>query len=65
MTEKEKAIVRACMAQTELALCEARGVGPFWNSLGSDLRMRWSDFQCDVHAILIGLREPVIRPSRN
>jgi hypothetical protein len=51
MNESEKAIVRSCLDQTALALCEAREVRAFWETLGSDVRMRWCDFQADVHAI--------------
>lgn len=57
MTEQEKAIVRACLDQTALALCEAREVLTFWGSLGADVRMRYSDFQADVHAMMVSLRE--------
>ena len=58
MSEQEKAIVRACLDQTELALHEARECREFWDSLGSDIKMRWCEFQCDVHAVLVSLRKP-------
>jgi hypothetical protein len=57
MSEVEKAIVRACLEQVELALHEARDVPSFWEKLGSDVRMRWCDFQADVHAIKHGLKD--------
>jgi hypothetical protein len=57
MSEQEKAIARACLEQTALALSEARELRGFWDSLGSDVRMRWCDFQADVHAIQVSLRE--------
>jgi len=58
MSEQEKAIVRACLKQCADGLSEARGVRAFWDTLGSDVRMRWSDFQADVHAIAYSLKEP-------
>jgi hypothetical protein len=57
MSEQEKAIARACLEQTALALYEARELRGFWDSLGSDVKMRWADFQADVHAVQISLRE--------
>ena len=64
MTESEKAIVRACLEQTALALMEAREIHAFWDSLGSDVKMRWADFQADVHAIEVSLRPDLTqRPS--
>ena len=56
MTESEKAIVRACLEQTALALMEAREIHAFWDSLGSDVKRRWAYFQVDVHAIGLSLR---------
>lgn len=57
MSEQEKAIVRACLGEAGLALMEAREVRAFWDSLGSDIKMRWADFQADVHAIERTLRQ--------
>jgi hypothetical protein len=57
MTEQEKAIVRACLDQAGLALAEAREVRAFWDSLGADMKLRWADFQADVHAIEVSLRK--------
>jgi len=64
MSEQEKAIVRACLDQAGLALMEAREIRAFWDSLGSDVKMRWADFQADVHAIEVSLRPDLTqRPS--
>jgi hypothetical protein len=57
MSEQEKAIARACLEQTALALSEVRELRGFWDSLGSDVKMRWCDFQADVHAIRVSLRD--------
>jgi len=61
MTEQERAIVRACLQQAGLALMEAREVRAFWDSLGSDIKMRWADFQADVHSIEVSLRSDLSR----
>jgi hypothetical protein len=61
MNDQERAIARACLEQTQLALYEARELAEFWNSLGSDVRMRWCDFQADVHAILLSLKQETLR----
>lgn len=53
--------MRACLDQTGLALMEAREIRAFWDSLGSDIKMRWADFQADVHAIEVSLRPKVSR----
>jgi hypothetical protein len=57
MNESEKAVVRACLEQVQLALCEARDVSAFWDTLGSDVRIRWCDFQADVHAVRYSLKD--------
>ena len=57
MTESDKAILRACLEQTALALMEARQIYAFWDSLGCDVRMRWVDFQADVCAIHFSLKD--------
>lgn len=57
MSEQDRAISRACLTQVADGLCEARAVRTLWESLGSDVKMRWCDFQCDVQAIRVSLRE--------
>jgi len=45
MTESEKAIVRACLEQTLLALGEARQILAWWESLGPMTRNKYREFQ--------------------
>ena len=52
MTESERAIVRACLDQTVLALEEAGGVQPWWGTLSMDNRDKFREFL----ALIKGLR---------
>ena len=45
MTESEKAIVRACLEQTLLALGEAREILAWWETLSASMRIRYREFQ--------------------
>ena len=45
MTESEKAIVRACLEQTLLALGEAREILAWWETLGPAMQVKYRDFQ--------------------
>ena len=45
MTESEKAIVRACLEQTLLALGEAREIRAWWESLGPVTKDKYREFQ--------------------
>jgi len=45
MTEGERAIARACLEQTLLALGEAREIRVWWESLGPMTRNKYREFQ--------------------
>jgi hypothetical protein len=60
MSEADKAIVRACLDQVELGMCEAREVRTWWMLLSEANRQEWNDFGASVSAFrlaLVDLRE--------
>ena len=57
MTESEKAIVRACLEQTLLALGEAREIRAWWESLGPVTKDKYREFQEMCQALRKNLKE--------
>ena len=57
MTESEKAIVRACLEQTLLALGEAREILDWWGTLSDSLRIRYREFQEECQALRKNLND--------
>ena len=45
MTDSERAIARACLEQTLLALGEARQILAWWETLGPVMRIRFRESQ--------------------
>ena len=45
ITEADRAIVRACLDQSELALSEAREVLRWWETLGSGVKRQYQEFE--------------------
>lgn len=60
MSEQEKAIVRACLEQVELALSEAREVRTWWVLLSEGNRQEVKDFVAFVQAGRAQLRGVVL-----
>ena len=57
MTESEKAIVRACLEQTLLALGEALEILDWWGTLSDSLRIRYGEFQEECQALRKNLND--------
>ena len=57
MTESEKAIVRACLEQTLLALGEAREIPAWWLPLGPVTKDKYREFQEMCQALRKNLNE--------
>jgi len=63
MTEGEKAIARACLEQTLLALGEAREILRWWGMLGEDVRDQYTEFQELAQKLRVNLgKADEIRP---
>ena len=57
MTESERAIVRACLEQTLLALGEAREVLDWWRTLSDTMRIRYRECQEMCQALRSNLND--------
>lgn len=57
MSERDKAIVCACLEQIELVLEEAREVRTWWSTLSEDNRQEWKDFAASVSCYKLALRQ--------
>ena len=55
MSESDKAVVRACLEQVELGMCEAREVMSWWTLLSPANRQAWKDFAASVSAFRLAL----------
>jgi hypothetical protein len=63
MTEGDRAIVRACLDQTELALSEARQVLPWWETLGSEVKRQYQEFESLSRRLQRSLRDTEVAES--
>ena len=57
MSQKEKAIVRACLDQVVIGMTEAREVRSWWTLLSEENRQEWKDFVSSVIAFHRALTE--------
>jgi hypothetical protein len=65
MKDAERARAMCALAAVELNMSELHGIDGWWESLSSENRHDWLEFQGVVRAYQHELQNPVLSPSRN